>query len=146
MISKSMISKYGSLDSLRRLVNTDFPERAEIAQRIVRREGIFPRRSTFIARPRAWSAPKFDYYLLTGKWPSGPAIFAYPRLWWERLMRWAPTGEQLRSMAAWLECLGTMAETALKLAVICAGGYVLGEVIFAFMPGGAAWRFIEGVR
>ena len=30
--------------------------------------------------------------------------------------------------------------------VICAGGYVLGEVIFAFMPGGAAWRFIEGVR
>jgi hypothetical protein len=124
MISKSMISKYGSLNSLRRLVNTDFPERAEIAERIARREG------TLTTRVRG----------------SHVGITVRLRRRWTMLLDWTPTGEQLRTMAAWLECLGTVANNALVLAVIGTGLYVCGEVIWAFMPGGAAWRFLEGVR
>jgi hypothetical protein len=142
MIRKKVIPEEDSSFPLLRLLNAGFPERYEIAERIAGRAN----RTSLSTRFNPFFASEFDYYALTGRWPSGPRIFVFPRLCWERLMRWTPTGPQLRNMAAWLECLGTMAETALKLAIVGAGLYVLGEVIWAFMPGGAAWRFLEGVR
>jgi hypothetical protein len=130
----------------------DFPERAEIAERIARREAApeadagLANRTSLSLRFNPLFASEFDYYVLTGEWPSGPRIFVYPRLCWERLMRWTPTNEQLRNISSWLECAGTLAHFALKIAVVGTGLYVLGEVVWAFLPGGAAWRFVEGLR
>ena len=148
MIRKKTIPEEDSSFPLLRLLNAGFPERYKIAERIARREvplAWAAGRSSRMARVKQWkrrAAPKFDYYVLTGKWPSGPRIFVFPRLWWERLMRWTPSRGQIDLIGdvAWL--FGN----ALKLAVVGAGLYVLGEVVWAFLPGGAAWRVVEGLR
>jgi hypothetical protein len=120
--------------SFRRLLARDFPERQEIRNRLAFMEEVCSR------------TPQIDYYLLTGEWPSGPRLLVYPRLWWERLMRCTPSAASLRSLSEWLECTGTLANSALKIAIIGVGLYVLGEVVWAFLPGGAAWHVLEGSR
>lgn len=124
MNRKLSIFHSGCPDSLRRLLDMDFPEREEIAQRIARREGT----------------------LTTSVRGSHVSVTVRLRRRWAMMLRWTPTGEQLRRIGAWFECIGKAAEDTLKVAVILVGIYLLIEIGAAFLPGGSVERVLGGLR
>ncbi|MGO8759339.1 MAG: hypothetical protein ACLQG3_14565 [Terracidiphilus sp.] len=102
----------------------DFPERAEIAERISRREG------SLITRVRG----------------SHVSIPVRLRRRWAMFLDWTPTPEQLRKMAAAVECVCRVAQNTLKVSVILAGIYLLLEIGAAFLPGGTVGRVITAPK
>jgi hypothetical protein len=57
------------------------------------------------------------------------------RAWWRRMLAWRPTERQ-----------ATSCDRLFKAVVIGCAVYLLLEVSWAFLPGGAAWRVIGGAR
>jgi hypothetical protein len=114
---------------------------ARIAARDAKRAA---RAKTFFYRGKDRRAPEFDYYVLTNRWPKGPRLLIYPRLWWQRVMRFSPSDGQLGSVCAWLQDAGAVAGAVLKVAVILAALYLLLEVGSAFLPGGPVERILRG--
>jgi hypothetical protein len=98
----------------------------------------------FIVRGKERLGVEIDYYLLTGRWPTGRRIFVFPRLCWQRLMRWSPSDSHARRIGACLELSGRMAHNAVMVATILVAIYIFAEIATAFLPGGPVQRVLGG--
>ncbi len=65
-----------------------------------------------------------------------------PRLWWNRLMNWAPTEDQIRRIGV----IAGICDFWIKAAVIGAALYLAAEIGWAFWPGHAVDRVLGGLR
>lgn len=99
---------------------------------------------TFTRRVR--TSLEFDFYVLTGKWPSGPRIFLFPRLCWERLMCLTLTRRQMEFIHDTVWLIGSIADNCLKIAMVLLVAYETFNVASAFLPGGPVSRILAGLQ
>lgn len=105
-------------------VNPDYPDMAELSDRISRREGTLTTR-------------------VNG---SHVHVTASLRRWWSLAVNWTPTDRQIRRLGELLRRTTNICDFWLKALVIAAAFYFAGQVIWAFLPGHAVDRVLGGLR
>ncbi len=69
---------------------------------------------------------------------------ARPRGWWERLMQWTPSDEEVRRIADLAYASLRFLDLCLKAAVVAAVIYFAFEMAAAWFAGGSAARVLGG--
>ncbi len=67
-----------------------------------------------------------------------------PKAYWNALMVWTPTDDELRAAAKWMLRWGRVSWDMLTVALILTMLYLAAEIGSAFLPGGAVQRVLGG--